>query len=917
MLRLKGITKNYKVAGGEIEVLKGLDVCFRKNEFVSILGPSGCGKTTTLNIVGGLDKYTSGDLIIAGKSTKNFNDRDWDIYRNERIGFIFQSYNLIPHQTVLGNVELALTISGVSKEERIKRALSALEKVGLKGEEYKRPNQLSGGQCQRVAIARALVNEPDILLADEPTGALDSKTSVQIMELIKAISKDKLVIMVTHNSELAEQYSTRIVRLVDGEIVEDTDPYTQEEEESERELTVVDETVEKDRAKKTKKLKKHKAKMSWWTAFKLSARNLFSKRGRTLLTSIAGSIGIIGISAVLAVSSGVRGYIASMQDDMLSGNPVTIEETGYNFSSMMEGLTIEEKKEMLVQKGYVNVDSMIEFLAQQYKTMDSFMVENDLTEDYLNYVADMPKEYGNIMFDYGLDVTNNIYTNYTITDAIKEDVSLSGIRARYTSIMKKTQFSEQSSLIASLGDIFMQAIDDSEYILSQYNIIDGGRLATEKNEIMLVVNDDQTLTDLMLAQLGYYPQEEFMDLIYSVDEDETNDPEQIKDKFSFEELKAKEFVWYANDIVFNENPSNPATANNNAPFMYNDTSNEFTKQTTDGETKIPLKIVGILKPKAEINYGCLKAGVYYTDALTKHILSVNGQSQIVNYMNNQIEPLEAFGGMVINDNAISINGSAIIPFTYDYYYEKYDAEDKLTASSLVGSLDAMSSLMAGMMGGGSGGAGGDMYSLSHRHLGGNNLAESVKIYPKDFDIKDKVTNYLDKWNEEGDITVGNKVITFEQRNEVVYTDTLELIITMINSMIDIVTIALISFTSLALVVSCVMIAIITYVSVVERVKEIGVIRSLGGRKRDVANLFNAETLMLGLGSGLVGVGFTYFMSLIVNIIVKKAAGFAIMTLQPLSALIMITLSVGLTVLSGLIPSSKAAKQDPVVALRTE
>ncbi len=897
MLKLKGITKNYKVAGGEIQVLKGLDVCFRKNEFVSILGPSGCGKTTTLNIVGGLDKYTSGDLIIAGKSTKNFKDRDWDIYRNERIGFIFQSYNLIPHQTVLGNVELALTISGVSKEERVNRAMQALEKVGLKGEERKRPNQLSGGQCQRVAIARALVNEPDILLADEPTGALDSKTSVQIMDLIKEISKDKLVIMVTHNAEIAEEYSTRIVRLVDGEIIEDTNPYSEQDEAKERE-------------NKPEKVKKSKAKMSWWTAFKLSARNLFSKRGRTLLTSIAGSIGIIGISAVLAVSSGVRGYIANMQDDMLSGNPVTIEETGYNFSSMMEGLTIEEKKQMLVEKGYVNVDSMIEYLADQYKTMDSFMVENELTEDYLNYVAQMPKDYGNIMFDYGLDVTNNIYTDYTVTNTIGETASLSGIRARYTSIMKNTQFSEQSSLIASLGDIFMQAINDPEYILSQYDLIDGGRIATAKDEIMLVVNDDQTLTDLTLAQLGYYPQEEFMNLIYRVDEDATNDPEDYKNKFSFEELKAKNFTWYANDIVFNR--TDDSMQNMFTPFTYNDITDEFT--VTIGENdKVELKIVGILKPKAEINYGCLQAGIYYTDALTKHILDINGKSQIITYMNAQTEPLETFGGLIQSDG--SILGSKYIPFSYTYYYEDYSTP--LTAKSIVGTLDAMSSLMSSMMPGVSSSMSGDFYTLSFRHLGGNNLAESVKIYPKNFEIKDKVTDYLDKWNEEGDIIVGDKVIPFEDRAEVVYTDTLELIIAMINSMIDIVTIALISFTSLALVVSCVMIAIITYVSVVERVKEIGVIRSLGGRKRDVSNLFNAETLMLGLGSGIVGVGFTYFMSMIVNIIVKKAAGFAIMTLQPGSALIMILLSTGLTVLSGLIPSRKAAKQDPVVALRTE
>ena len=337
MLRLKNITKNYQVGTGEIEVLKGLNISFRKNEFVSILGPSGCGKTTTLNIVGGLDKYTSGDLIIAGKSTKDFKDSDWDTYRNQRIGFVFQSYNLIPHQTVLGNVELSLTISGVSKEERIARSMRALDRVGLKGEYYKKPNQLSGGQCQRVAIARALVNEPDILLADEPTGALDSKTSVQIMELIKEISKDKLVIMVTHNAEIAEQYSTRIVRLVDGEVVEDSAPYSEEDEirEIEEEKKKLIELQSQSKTK-TKKVKQKKAKMSWWTAFKLSLRNLFTKKGRTILTSFAGSIGIIGISLILAVSQGTTGYINHVQESTLSSYPITIETESMDLTSLME-----------------------------------------------------------------------------------------------------------------------------------------------------------------------------------------------------------------------------------------------------------------------------------------------------------------------------------------------------------------------------------------------------------------------------------------------------------------------------------------------------------------------------------------------------------------------------------------------------
>lgn len=927
MLRLSGITKNYKVAGGEIKVLKGMDIAFRQNEFVSILGPSGCGKTTTLNIIGGLDKYTSGDLIIAGKSTKNFTDRDWDVYRNRRIGFIFQSYNLIPHQTVLGNVEIALTISGVSKEERVRRSISALDKVGLKGEYYKRPNQLSGGQCQRVAIARALVNEPDILLADEPTGALDSKTSIQIMDLIKEISKEKLVIMVTHNSEIAEKYSTRIVRLIDGEIVEDTNPFTASEEIDE--VNEFNATAKDDVQPVKKKGKKPKAKMSWWTAFKLSARNLLTKRGRTIMTSVAGSIGIIGISAVLAVSSGVHGFIASMQDDMLSGNPITIEESGYDFSSLIEGLSFEKKAELIKQEGYVNVDSMIEYLAKQYEHMNSFKVTNEINEDYIQYIKEMPAEYGTVKLDYEIDVTNNIYSGFNITSSKSETVSLSGIRARFTSILKRTQFSEQSSLISSLDDIFMQSISDSEYILSQYDIVDGGRLATEKDEIMLVLNNDQALTDLTLAQLGYFSQEEFMDLIYRVDEDKENDPESYKDKFSFEELKEKTFVWYSNDIVYNENPSGTDPFGNTVPFTYNDSYTDSDKFNTagteeDNEDKIDLKIVGILKPKENISYGCLEAGIYYTEALTEHMIKKNKDSAVVNYMKDEATAIDSYGGMVVvkeefktptydGSVPVSLSGSSIITYDYLYYYEDY--ETPIRAKTMVGKLNSFSSILSNMMG--SGTTGGDSYSLSRRELGGEELASKISVYPSDFEWKNKVTEYLDRWNEEVDITVGNKTLSYSERTEITYSDTLSLIISMINTMIDVITYALIAFTSLSLVVSCVMIAIITYVSVVERVKEIGVIRSLGGRKKDVSNLFNAETLILGATSGLIGIGFTYVLSAIVNVIVNSAAGFSIMALPFTSALIMIALSIGLTVLSGLIPARKAAHQDPVVALRTE
>ncbi len=893
MLRLKGITKNYKVAGGEIEVLKGLNVCFRKNEFVSILGPSGCGKTTTLNIVGGLDKYTSGDLIISGKSTKNFKDHDWDIYRNHRIGFIFQSYNLIPHQTVLGNVELALTISGISKEERVERSLRALERVGLKGEEHKRPNQLSGGQCQRVAIARALVNEPDILLADEPTGALDSKTSVQIMELIKEISKDKLVIMVTHNGDIAEEYSTRIIRLVDGEIIEDTNPYSEEDEAKEYEKT----------APEASSQKKNKAKMSWWTAFKLSSRNLLSKAKRTLLTSIAGSIGIIGISAVLAVSSGVSGYIDNMQDDMLSGNPITVTKTGYDLDAMMGGMTIEEKAKLLKEEGYVNVDSMLSFLAERLETMDSMLVTNNITKEYIDYLTAIPKEQATVFVDKGINVANNIYTDFTGggADPKAENISLSALKTIYTSVMKDTEFAENSSMITSLGSVFKQAPNDVDYIDSQYDL-KYGKIATEKDEIMIVINSDWELTDMTLGQLGYYSQKEFLNIAYkATDDNDRYDSKLDIERFSYEQLINKKFVWYDNDTIFNKSVYTLPQVGEVTSFTYNHNSNDFAE-----DSGLNLKVVGILSPKENLNYGCLNAGFYYTEAFTEYVNSKNANSEIAKYL----ETIDSNTYTTVFQNGVCVNGG----ITYDYNY--YDIDDNLkSAKGYVGSSNSMSAIGSLF-----GESNMEVLSLSLREVGGNTVSNNIKIYAKDLDMKELVVEYLDKWNDEKtSITVGDKTLNLgdEGRSEIKYTDTLSLIMSMLNSMVDIVTIALISFTSLSLVVSCVMIAIITYVSVVERIKEIGVIRSLGGRKKDVSNLFNAETLVIGTVSGLIGIGFTYLMSFIVNIFVRAAIGFPIMTLKLPSALIMMVLSIGLTVLSGLIPAKKASRQDPVVALRTE
>ncbi len=917
MLQLKNIKKDYVTSSETVHALKGITISFRKQEFVSILGPSGCGKTTLLNIIGGLDHYTSGDLVINGKSTVSYTDRNWDVYRNHRVGFIFQSYNLIPHQTVLGNVELALTIAGISKQERIARAKSALDKVGLEGQYYKRPNQLSGGQCQRVAIARALVNDPEILLADEPTGALDTVTSEQIMELISEIAEERLVIMVTHNPELAEKYSTRIVRFLDGRIIEDTDPMSDAEEYKERAMEKLAKKRERREKKyiineKGKKIKVGKrrtenAKMSWFTAFKLSFVNLLSKKGRTTMVGIAGSIGIIGIAMVLAFSAGIKGYVASMQDDMLSGNPIRITETTYDLDSLMNMMSQSEKEEIIKEQGKVFINSIVEYIAKMDKDVNSLIIQNNITEAYINYVKEMPKEYyAAMLMSYGIDMTNNIYTDFKEErDGEAVGTSISALTNIYTSILNQTDYAQYSSYISQIVPSFVQAPNNPDYLLEQYDVV--GKIATEKNEIMLVLDGNSRLSDVLLARLGYYSQDEFLNIVYKVSEDPLYDEALFREYFTEDELLGKTFKWYSNDTVFKKLPIQVG-AN---PFTYNHNSDGFT------EEGLELKVVGILNKKDGKSYGSLSTGVYYTEAFTNYVLEANKDTEIVNYLIDNEK--DSFGYTE--------------PVTYMYNYT-YGGEVK-TAIGLVGeglgimdmagSLGSLGGSGSGGSSGGQGGMGGgsmgDISSiriLSLRSLGGNSHANDVSIYPISFDAKDLVTDYLDKWNGDGSVTVSGSTITSDERVDVTYTDALEIVISVINTMIDAVSIALIAFTSVSLVVSTVMIGIITYVSVVERIKEIGVIRSLGGRKRDVGNLFNCETFIIGLLAGLIGVGFTYIASFIVSIIVKQLVGIPnIAVLPPLQALMLIALSVLLTSVSGLIPARSAARKDPVIALRTE
>ena len=909
MLQLKNITKDYPTASETVHALRGINLAFRKREFVSILGPSGCGKTTLLNIIGGLDHYTSGDLVIAGKSTHAFKDRDWDVYRNHRVGFIFQSYNLIPHQTVLGNVELALTIAGIGKEERTRRAKAVLDRVGLKGKYNQRPNQLSGGQCQRVAIARALVNDPEILLADEPTGALDTVTSVQIMDLIREIAGERLVIMVTHNPELAARYSTRIIRLLDGRVTEDTRPFSFAEEKAEMRE---EEKKERDAAptdlgKEGTKKPKEKARMSFFTAFRLSARNLFSKRGRTAMVGIAGSIGIIGIAMVLAFSAGIKGYVASMQDDMLSGNPITVTEKTYDLNALTSMMDRSDKEEIIKHPNRVYINSLVAYLAKTGKNIDSMVIENDLTEAYVNYVKAMPKEYYSAMLlDYGIDVTNNIYTEFSARKGgDTKKISVSALTNIYMSIISETDFAKYATYATTIVPAFEQMPDNKEYIASQYDIR-AGHIAEGAGEVMLVLDKNDRLSDLLLARIGYFAQDEFLEIINKATGDGTYDEALYRSYFTYDELLGKTFTWYPNDDIFGEGVL-PGS------FTYRHDATGYEGQ---GKT---LKVVGILTRKENVSYGSLSSGIYYTKALTDTILEENADSKIVTSLRDSGKDSIPSGSM---------NG---VPFGITYTYEYLWNGETKTATGYVGSSLSMQNMMSafGSMtpgsstspgAGGTGGASGlsDLRYLSLRGLGGVSLANDISIYPVSFESKDLVTGYLDAWNNAGDLTVNGATLSKDDRANVTYTDTLSLVINIINTMIDIISYALIAFTSISLVVSTVMIGIITYVSVVERIKEIGVIRSLGGRKKDVSHLFNAETFIIGTLAGLFGVLVTYLVSAVVNLILYPLIGIPNIAALPIGqAGLLVLLSILLTLISGLIPASSAARKDPVVALRTE
>lgn len=906
MLKLIDVKKDYKVADSKVHALKGIDLEFRKNEFVCILGPSGCGKTTLLNIIGGLDQYTSGDLVIGGRSTKNFGDRDWDVYRNHQIGFIFQSYNLIPHQTVLGNVELALTIAGIGKEERRERAKQALERVGLGEELNKRPNQLSGGQMQRVAIARALVNNPAILLADEPTGALDSKTSVQIMDLIREISGERLVIMVTHNPELAESYASRIVCLKDGLVESDSDPYDgtedREKEERRQEEELASLTPEdREKVKKEKKKRDSHAKMGFFTALALSARNLLTKKGRTIITSVAGSIGIISVCLVLALSSGFNNYIKRTEEDMLSYYPVQITESTYDMAAMMTSFTAQKDMPDLSElDNEVYIDSFLTGLA------NGMAVKNNITPEYVEYVNQVDDSWVSaIQYGYGVRLVDNLFTNvYTMegddeTDLTRTTRSLSNLKTHYIEVLNRK--AEEYSQLTYMADFFGNIVnkmpgttnvgeeDFGKYVLSQYDIVQG-TFPTNANEVVLVVGANNQVTDLTLAQLGFLDEEKFLSLF---ELGENKPTAEVTDRgymtVDFDEVIGKEYSLFYNNAVYIENEgyekpvANPfITQTLGYPYTYRGTRSELSATEEEG---INLKISGILRLKEGLTYGCLKSGLNLTEQAVNDYIKHNMQSDIVQWTKNDSEFIMPTGG----EDSVTLYLSPAAQLD-DYYapLSQYIADNPLLAP-LGGIRIAVDPERA------------------IRALGGSDVINSISIYATDFDGKDALLAHLDQWNE-----------THEESEKITYSDTVGLLMQMMQTMLDTITYVLVAFTAISLVVSSVMIGIITYVSVVERVKEIGVLRALGARKRDIRNLFNAETFIIGLAAGLIGIAVTYLLSIVINVVMFSLTGISgIAALPVLSAFIMVLVSVGLTLISGLIPASAAAKKDPVIALRTE
>ena len=849
MLELKKITKKYLSGTNSVSALKGIDLKFRKTEFVSILGPSGCGKTTLLNIIGGLDQYTTGDLIINGKSTKNFKDKDWDTYRNHSIGFVFQNYNLIPHQTVLANVELALTLAGINKTERRKRAIKALKDVGLEDQIHKKPNQMSGGQMQRVAIARALVGNPDILLADEPTGALDTKTSVQIMELLKEISKTKLVIMVTHNPDLAEKYSTRIIKLLDGQVTDDSKPYDGIEE-------------------KNKQAKAGKTNMSFLTALSLSLNNLLTKKGRTILTAFAGSIGIIGIALILSLSSGMQNYINRVEEDTLSSYPITLQETTMDTGKLLNAAmdsttTYENHNDNKIHSMNITNDML--------SLMGSGAKSNNLEafKSYIDKNSNKFNEYANaIEYSYNLDL--NIYKEnedgYTLVnpDQIMDKLGFG----------QMNEISNMFSSGISSYNAFSEMLANRNLIEEQYDVL-AGHLPENYNEVVLVVNKDNYISDYTLYSIGLLDSEELVANYNALmNGEEINNLDELT--YTYDELLDITFKVLLNTDYYTKEGNLWINKSSDEKYIANLLNNA-----------LELKVVGIIKPNEETittnNYG----GVFYTKELTEYVI-------------NKINESEIAQAQLANKNINIFTNS-------EFRNEEFDInnlthEEQAYLASL--SQSELAEVLANYQENASATYESNLEKLGIVDL---NKPSTINIYAKDFDSKEALANIITDYNN-----------NTTEENQISYTDIIEVMMSGVSNIIDIISYVLMGFVSISLVVSSIMIGIITYISVLERTKEIGILRSIGASKKDISRVFNAETLIIGAAAGLLGIIVTIILNIPINIIIDNLSGVSsIAKLPVMGGIILVIISIFLTVIAGLIPAKMASKKDPVEALRTE
>ena len=829
MLELKNITKVYKTANITQKALNKVSIKFRDNEFVSILGASGSGKTTMLNIIGGLDRYTTGDLIINGISTKKYKDKNWDTYRNHKVGFVFQSYNLIAHQTALSNVELALTLSGVGKKERRKRAISALKKVGLKEHIYKKPSQMSGGQMQRVAIARALVNDPDILLADEPTGALDSKTSLQIMDLLKEIASDRLVIMVTHNPELANTYSTRIVKLKDGSIIDDSNPYDDDALDSDSYI-----------GKKTS--------MSFLTALSLSLNNLMTKKGRTFLTAFAGSIGIIGIALILSLSNGVSNYINDKEEEALSNYPITIEKNSMDMASMMMNMMKNKSKHYDDNK--IRSNNVLNDLLSSFK-----LKVNNLKEfkEYLDSNKKIGKYANDIQYGYDLDI--NLYT---------KDVDGNNLKVNPTNIYEDLGVISRFMQFSDNNNVFQELFDSEKMLLDNYDLV-AGNLPNNYNEVVIMVDSNNEISDYTLYALGLKSKNELEEMV-----EKSENGQEVKSKL--EEYDYDELLGLSYKLVLN---SDYYILDNNIWIDKSENEDFINNLLDDSEV---IKVVGIIKSHEDTSLTTTGA-IGYTKDLTKYVIDKINDSDIVKAQKNNPE-INVFTNKRFDDDTIEIDPSI---------YMLSEAEIKSYIDNIMNNKSS--------------------YEDNLKKLGSidMNNPDTLKIYPKDFKSKDEIVQIINNYNK------GKK-----ENDKITYTDTVGMMMKSVTSIVNIISYVLIAFVGISLVVSSIMIGIITYISVLERRKEIGILRAIGARKKDISRVFNAEAIIEGLSAGILGIIITLLLSFIVNIIVSNIFDVHdIMNLPIVAIFVLIFISVFLTFIAGLVPSKIASRKDPVIALREE